>query len=697
MAESAGSIRAPRASYNDLVLAAGVVGVLAVMLVPLPTLILDFLLTLNFTVSLLTLLIALYVVKPLDFGVFPTLLLVMTLFRLSLNVASTRLILLQGHEGPSAAGEIIRTFGSFVVGGSYVVGMVVFLILVVINFVVITKGTGRIAEVVARFTLDAMPGKQMSIDADLNAGLINEAEARRRRRAIEQEADFYGAMDGASKFVRGDAIAGIFITLINLLGGFVIGVLQRGMSASGAAQTYTFLTIGDGLVSQFPALIISTAAGLVVTRAANEADLGQEFLGQLKAYPRAVGTAAVILGLMGLMPGLPTVSFLVVAALVGAIAVAGLRSKKKTEEAVQKEQAAKARVPERMEALLPIDPMALEIGYGLIPLVDADQGGDLLDRIKAIRRQFALDMGFIVPPLHIQDNLQLQAGGYAIFLKGVKVAGGELQLGKLMALDSGVVESPVKGIPTEDPTFGLPALWIDEEDKARAEMARYTVVDQATLVATHVSEVIKKHAHELVGRGDVQTLLDTLREREPKVVDGVVPDLVPLGTLQRVIQNLLQERVSVRDLQTILECLADRVSETKDPDSLSEYVRCFLGRNIVKSYAQPDGTLVVMTFDPRLEEVLAKAAEKAAPGAPLPLEPALTQRLLTGLEQAGETFMAKEGLPLFLCPSSIRLPLKRLTERILPNLNFLAYTEMPTPTKIDSLGVVRVIDASQDI
>ncbi|MBI2881380.1 MAG: flagellar biosynthesis protein FlhA [Candidatus Tectomicrobia bacterium] len=693
MAEKVGVLKGLGANYSDLFLAVGVVGILTVMLFPLPTLVLDLLLTLNITASLLTLLIALYVAKPLDFAVFPTLLLVMTLFRLSLNVASTRLILLQGHEGPGAAGEIIRSFGGFVVGGSYVVGMVVFLILVVINFVVITKGSGRIAEVAARFTLDAMPGKQMSIDADLNAGMINEAEARRRRRSIEEEADFYGAMDGASKFVRGDAIAGIVITLVNILGGFIIGVLQRGMTASSAAQTYALLTVGDGLVSQIPALIVSTAAGLVVTRAANESELGRELFGQVWAHPKAAGVAAALLALFGVMPGLPTFSFLVVATVMGGVAFLGTRSKRRSEEKVRKEQAAQARVPERMEALLPIDPLGLEIGYGLIPLVDTEQGGDLLDRIKALRRQFTLDMGFIVPPLHIQDNLQLRPGEYGVFLKGVKVASGELHPGRLLALDSGVVETPVKGTPTRDPAFGLPALWIEETDRARAEMARYTVVDHSTLVATHISEVIKSHAHELVGRGGVQGLVDSLREREPKAVEGVVPDLIPLGTLQRVLQNLLQERVSVRDLQTILECLTDRIAETKDPDALSEYVRSFLGRNLVRSYAQPDGTLMVMTFDPKLEEILAKAAEKAPAGSPLPLDPPLTQRLITSLEQAGRTFVAKGVQPVFLCASSIRLPLKRLTERVMGNLAFLAYTEVPSTAKIESLGMVRVMDA----
>ena len=693
MAKSAGPRGAPMSGQTDLFLATGVVGILVVMLFPLPTMILDLLLTLNITASLLTLLIALYVVKPLDFAVFPTVLLVMTLFRLSINVASTRLILLRGQDGPGAAGELIRAFGGFVVGGNYVVGMVVFVILVVINFVVITKGSGRIAEVVARFTLDAMPGKQMSIDADLNAGMINEAEARRRRRDIEREADFYGAMDGASKFVRGDAVAGIIITLINLIGGFVIGVLQRGMPAASAAQTYTLLTVGDGLVSQIPALVISTAAGLVVTRATTEGDLSRELFGQLWAYPKAVGMAAVVIGLFGLVPGMPSVPFLLVAAVLGWMASMGHRSKRQAEAEVEEEQEAQARVPERMEALLPIDPLALEIGYGLIPLVDAEQGGDLLDRVKSIRRQFTMDMGFIVPPLHIQDNLQLRPCEYSISLKGVKIARGDLQQGKLMALDSGVVESPVEGIPTQDPTFGLPALWIDDEEKAQAEMARYTVVDHATLVATHISEIIKTFAHELIGRGDVQNLLDSLREREPKAVDGVVPDLIPLGTLQRVLQNLLRERVSVRDLRTILECMSEKVGETKDPDQLSEFVRPFLGRGLVSSYAQPDGTLVVMTFDPGDEERFAKAAEKAPAGSPLPLEPPMTQRLLTSLEQAGETFGAKGVQPVFLCSAAIRLPLKRLTERILSSLLFLAYTEVPASTKIESLGMVRVMDA----
>ncbi|MCL5270563.1 MAG: flagellar biosynthesis protein FlhA, partial [bacterium] len=530
---------------RDALLPLAIIGIVLIMVVPVPAFLMDLLLTLSITASLLILFIGIYTIKPLDFSVFPTLLLIVTLYRLALNIGTTRLILLHGNEGTHAAGNLIESFGSFVVGGNYVVGLIIFCILIVINFVVITKGAGRIAEVSARFTLDAMPGKQMSIDADLNAGLINETEARARRKKIEQEADFYGAMDGASKFVRGDAVAGIMILVINIVGGLVIGVMQHGMDVAQAAQIYTLLTVGDGLVSQIPSLIVSTAAGLVVTRAAGEANLSQTVSHQILFQPRAMGVAAVMLVIFGLLPGMPTLPFMTLASMTGFVAWAAAQSMKRREAAEVEtrqleSQRQAAAAPEAADTLPPLDLVSLEVGYGLIGLVDADQNGDLLDRIKSLRRQFAQEWGFVVPPVHIRDNLELKASGYSILIKGCVVAGYEMKPGHLLAMaaEDGTGED-LGGTPTTEPAFNLPALWIPEAKREQAQALGYTVVDQSTIIATHLTEVLKAHSHELLTRQETQSLVDVLAKKYPKVVEGVVPEILPLGLLQKVLQNLL--------------------------------------------------------------------------------------------------------------------------------------------------------------
>jgi flagellar biosynthesis protein FlhA len=679
---------------GDLLMAISVVGVLIVMVIPLPPLLLDLLLSFSITFSLIILLVSMYTLQPLEFSVFPSLLLVVTLFRLSLNVASTRLILLHGNEGVAAAGQVIKAFGNFVVGGNYLVGLIVFLILVVINFVVITKGAGRIAEVAARFTLDAMPGKQMSIDADLNAGLITDVEARERRKRVAEEADFYGAMDGASKFVRGDAIAGLIITLINILGGLVIGIFYKGMNVSHAAQTYTLLTIGDGLVAQIPALIVSTAAGIIVTRAASETNLGNEMLGQLIGHPRALTVAAIIILLLGLLPGLPTFPFILLAGSAGVASYSIARTEQKS--GVGKDQAGGPKgsempEPEKPESLLTLDYLGLEVGYGLIPLVDMEQGGELLERIKSLRKQYALEMGFIIPPVHLKDNLQLKPGGYSILLRGIEIAKGELMLNHLLAIDPGVVEEQIDiGIPTKEPVFGLPALWIPEKDKERAQFAGYTVVDGASIIATHLSEIIKGYAHELLGRQEVQNLLDNLAQSYPKPVEELVPKLLTLGAVQRVLQNLLREGVSIRDLLSIVETLADYAPLTKDPEVLTEYVRQKLARSICHPYQSAEGTITVMTLDSKLEEQISEAIHHTEQGSYLALEPRLAQAMLIKIKEEVEKFQLKGLQPIILCSPIIRSHLRKLTERYLPKLVVLSHNEIAENLQIQSLGNIRL-------
>lgn len=676
--------------HSDYLIAVGVVAVLIIMIIPLPTFLLDILLSFNITFSLIILLVSLYMVQPLEFSVFPSLLLLVTLFRLSLNIASTRIILLYGHEGVGAAGQVINSFGNFVVGGNYVVGMVVFLILVLINFIVITKGSVRTSEVAARFTLDAIPGKQMSIDADLNAGMIDERQAQKRRRKLEQEADFYGSMDGAIRFVRGDAIAAIIITGINVLGGFFIGVFQKGMGISEAAQVYTLLTIGDGLVSQLPGLIISTSAGIVVTRASSDQNLGKDIIAQLFLHPRAFVVVSIVLAFFGTIPGLPHFAFFALAAFVGWIAYFILGEQKKSEaEKIKKiEKEKKAPVQERVESLLPLDPIELEVGYELIPLVDSSKNGELLGRIKSIRRQFALELGIIVPPIHICDNLKLKPNEYAVILKGTEVARGELMIEYFLAMNPGADAGKIEGIPTKEPTFGLPATWITENDKGKAQMEGYTVVDNTTVVTTHLKEIIKNHAHELIGRQETQLLLDNIKETHPKAVEDITPNLLSLAQIQTVFQNLLKEHVSIRDILTILDVLGKYASLTKDTDVLTEYVRQALARLISKQYQTSTGEIPVLTVDQKIEDIMSGSLQRTDFGSFVSLEPKIVNQLLHKIKVALENVPPLESQPVILSSSNIRVHLKKLTERFIPNLVCLSHNEISPSAKIKNLGVI---------
>ena len=686
----------PRLARNsDISLAGAVVGILVFMVLPLPTFLLDLLLAFSITFALVILLVAMHIQKPLELSAFPSILLLTTLFRLSLNIATTRVVLLHGHEGASAAGSIIKAFGGFVVGGNYVVGLIVFVILVVINFAVITKGAGRIAEVAARFTLDAMPGKQMSIDADLNAGYITEQEARTRREIISREAEYYGAMDGANKFVRGDAVAGIIITLVNIVGGLAIGVFQKGMPFGPAAQTYTLLTIGDGLVSQIPALIISTAAGIIVSRAGNESSLGSEITSQVFFHPRAIGMVAGVLLGFALVPGLPTLPFLGLGLLAGGLAYSLRQAKRAGEQAEQEQQALAEKAPavETLSALPPLDLLAIEVGYGLIPLVDADQNGELLERIKAIRRQMAFDLGIIIPPVHIQDNMQLGSGEYTILLKGNQIARGELMPNYCLAMNPGNAEGIVDGIATQEPTYGLPAVWIRDSAKENALSRGFTVVDTATVMTTHLSEVIRRHAHELLGRQDVQRMLDYLKQSHPKVVEDLVPNLLPLGSVVKVLQNLLREQVPIRDLLAILESLGDWAPLTKDPDALTEHVRHALARTLTKLHQGPDGSISVILLSHAVESALAEALQKGEHGRVLALDPRTANRIMNSLARQIEQCAARNVQPVVLCSAPMRPALKKLTDRFIPNLFVLSYEEILSTVEVRSLGSVELSDA----
>jgi flagellar biosynthesis protein FlhA len=675
---------------SDIGVALGIIGILLVMIVPLPTGMLDMLLAFNITLAVLILLLTLYVVKPIEFSVFPSLLLVTTLFRLSLNIASTRLILLNGHGGSLAAGKIIKSFGAFMVGGNTTVGLVVFVILVVINFVVITKGSGRIAEVAARFTLDAMPGKQMSIDADLNAGLIDEAEARARRAQIAREAEFYGAMDGASKFVRGDAIAGLVITFINIVGGLIIGVLQMGLDIKIAIQNYTLLTIGDGLVSQIPALVISTGAGILVSRAASEGSMGTEVVRQFGLHPKALMVASGVILLLGLAPGMPLIPFLLLAGTVFFLsrAAAGTREKALKEAEALPGPGPEEMGPEQVEAFLPLDILELEIGYGLIPLVDQHRSGGLLDRIRALRKQFALDMGLIVPSLHIRDNLELKPNEYAICIKGNDVAKGELLMEHCLAIDPGDVKGKIEGVRTTEPAFGLPALWIRPERKGDAQLAGYTVVDLASVLTTHLSEIVRRHGHEFLGRQEVQRLLTHLSKTHPKAVEELTPALLSLGAVQKILQNLLREQVSIRDLLTIVETLADYAPMTKDTDLLTEYVRQRLGRTLIKPYVEKGKGLRVFSMNAQAEEVLTKGLNQTEYGAYLALEPSQAQKIIDAIRRHIDRAGATLEHPVILCSSTVRRHLKKLCERFQLQVAVISHNEVPGNLEVRSIGEI---------
>ena len=681
---------------GDIMLAAGVVVILFVMLVPIPPAFIDLMLTFSISISLVVLITSMFMGSPLEFSIYPSLLLVTTMLRLSMNVASTRLILLHGDEGPSAAGHVIQAFGQFVVGGNYIVGCVIFLVLFAINKKVIVAGTTRIAEVAARFTLDAMPGKQMAIEADLNAGLINEKQATSRREAIRKEADFYGAMDGAGKFVSGDVTATIIITAINIFGGFMIGVMQKGMDWKDAAQTYTLLTIGDGLVSIIPSIIISTSAGLIVSRAAAEAKMGEEFLAQLTFHPRALRLVSGMLLLFGLVPGLPTLPFLVMSALLFFVSRLSARQQEllQTEaETKDKKPAPELETPEEVQTLLPLDALELEVGYGLIPLVDEEQNGNLLSRIRSIRRQFALDMGVVIPSLHLRDNLQLRPGQYVVLIKGNEVASAEILIDHYLAMDPGDAKHRIKGVETREPAFNLPALWVPELQKDEAMLAGYTVVDPATVIATHLTEVFKRHLHEFLGRQEVQVLLDNLAKRAPKAVEDLVPGAMTLGGVQKVLQNLVKEGVSIRDLLTVAETMADYGSSVKDPDQLTEYVRSRMGRTIVKPYLTSDGALPILNLTPKVEGAIQESVRQTDHGAYLAMEPGLAQRIIQAIQRAMDKALVSDGQPVLLTTPLVRPHLAQLLARFIPNLPVISQAEIPAEIKLQSVANIGLSNA----
>ncbi|MDA3130597.1 flagellar biosynthesis protein FlhA [Aliibacillus thermotolerans] len=673
---------------RDFSVLLGVILIVVMLIIPLPTWLLDILILLNISLALLIILVSMNTKEPLEFSIFPTLLLLVTLFRLGLNVSTTRSIL-----GKAEAGNVIDTFGNFVIGGNVVVGFVVFLILIVIQFVVIVKGAERVSEVGARFTLDAMPGKQMSIDADLNAGLISDEEAKRRREKIEQEADFYGAMDGASKFVKGDAIAGIVIVLINMIFGLAIGMMQHGMSFGDATSTYTLLTVGDGLVTQIPALLVSTATGIVVTRAASEGNLGHDVTKQLFAFPAMLYVAAGVIFLLGIFT---PIHFLPTTIIAGALFLLGFtlkRAEEKLSEETEEEVAAEEEepdmtTPENVVNLLTVDPIEFEFGYGLIPLADANQGGDLLDRVVMIRRQLALEMGMVVPVIRIRDNIQLQPNEYVIKIRGNEVARGELLLDHYMAMSPGVEDESITGIETTEPAFGLPALWIGEDMKDQAELSGYTVVDPPSVVSTHLTEVIKAHAHELLGREETKQLVDHLKESYPTLVEDVTPNPLSLGDIQKVLSNLLKENVSIRNLPVIFETLAEYGHLTKDMTLITEYVRQSLSRQITKQYAPEGETLYVATLSAQVEKTISEAVQQTEHGNYLSLPPEESQKIVEAIHQEAERLSQMGRSPIILCSPAVRMYVRQLTERVLPQVPILSYNELEPNVEVQSVGVV---------
>ncbi|WP_199710564.1 flagellar biosynthesis protein FlhA [Noviherbaspirillum cavernae] len=656
-----------------------IIMMLAMMVLPLPAFVLDIFFSFNIALSIIILLTSLYTVKPLDFMVFPTVLLVSTMLRLSLNVASTRVVLTEGHTGPDAAGKVVEAFGHFLIGGNYTVGIVVFIILTIINFMVVTKGAGRIAEVGARFALDAMPGKQMAIDADLNAGMIGEQEARRRRTEVGQEAEFYGAMDGASKYVRGDAIAGILVTIINIVGGLIVGMVQHDLAFDVAVKNYTLLAIGDGLVAQIPSLIISVAAGVIVSRVASEQDIGSQLVGQLFAKPQVLYITAAIIGGMGVIPGMPHIAFLMLAGVLagGAYALSQREQKAATQAPVPEAATAAPEVEEATwQDIVPVDTLGLEVGYRLIPQVDKSQGGELLRRIKGIRKKFAQEIGFLSPPVHIRDNLELKPSAYRITLKGVEVGSGESYVGQFLAINPGMVSGTLPGATTTDPAFGLPAVWIDGNLRDQAQVMGYTVVDAGTVIATHLNHLISTHAAELLGRQEVQQLLDHLSKETPKLVEDLVPKQISLSTLQKVLQNLLSEGVHIRDMRTIIETLAENAGHMQDPNDLTAAVRIALGRAIVQQIFPATNELSVMTLDGRLERLLMQALQSSGPDN-AGLEPGLADTLAMQTEQAARQQEQMGLTPVLLVPGPLRASLARFLRRTVPQLKVLSHAELP--------------------
>ncbi len=694
-AEQTGFIALLKSEASDIVMIVAFIGILMAMILPLHPMILDFFLALNISLAIVVLITTMYTTRPLDFSIFPSLLLVLTLFRLSLNVASTRLILLHGSEGPMAAGAIIMSFGTFVVGGNYVVGMVIFIILVLINFLVITKGAGRIAEVAARFTLDAMPGKQMAIDADLNAGMIDEIQAGERRQAIARESEFHGAMDGASKFVRGDAIAGIVITMINIVGGFVIGVVQQGMEMGEALTNYTLLTVGDGLVSQIPALLISAGAGLLVSRSGANARMGKEFARHLLSSSTPVFIGAVIIFCMGLIPGLPTFPFMTLGMVMGTFAWYFLRAdEREAEDALVKPESEEEAPgqPEDVDHLLTLDTIELEVGYGLIPLVDKQQDGTLLGRIRAIRRQFATEMGIIIPPIHIRDNLNLNPAQYRLLIKGVEAAGTELMINHYLAMDPSGGAREIDGIKTVEPAFNLPALWIPADREEEAKFAGYTVVDNSTVIATHLTEIIRANAYDLLGRQEVQHLVENLAKTSPKAVEELIPNLLSIGVVQKVLQNLLRERISIRNFLTIVETLADFAPMGKDPDLLTEYVRQRIAKGMLAPYLQENRVLQVLTLDRDLEQLLSRNVKQTEHGAYLALEPGLAGKVVKGVSREVEKLMAINTQPVLMTIPTLRRHLRKLIEPSLPTLFVVSHAEIVDDINLQAVGKVDLKD-----
>ena len=672
---------------QDIVLAMAVVAILTVLVIPIRPGILDVLLTLNISLSIVVLLGTIYLKQARDFSVFPSLLLVLTLFRLSLNVASTRLILSEAH-----AGQVIQVFGAFVTAGNIVVGIVIFSILLIIQFVVITRGATRISEVAARFTLDALPGKQMGVDADLNSGLISEDQARERRRNIEQEADFYGAMDGATKFVRGDAIAGLIITLVNIVGGLTVGMLQQGMGFTEAGLIYSTLTIGDGLVTQIPALVISTSAAMIVTRTTSETNLGVDLGNQLARFPRALGVAAVLLGAFALFPGMPTIPFMFWAAILGFVAFRVTQSQEVErlglERAKAEEQARPEQEPTRAEDLLAVDPLKIELGYGLITLADPKQGGDLLTRIQMIRQQLATKLGFVVPVVRIVDNMRLRPNEYRVRLREAEIARFELMPDHFLAMNPGLVDEEVDGVPTVEPAFGLQALWVRASDRDRAERLGYTIVEPSAVVATHLTELITNHAAELLSREDVKHLVDTVKDRAQTVVDELIPNVLTLGEVQKVLQNLLLERVTIRNLELILETMADFGPRTKDPELLTEYCRHALARQISAEYADEENVLRVITLAPALEQEILEAVRQSDTGDWIPLAPARIEEIGQAMTDALQPLVMSGHDPVLITSAQIRRYIRRLIVRVLPKAVVLSFNEIDPSVKLESEGQV---------
>jgi flagellar biosynthesis protein FlhA len=664
---------------------------LGMMVLPLPPMVLDIVFTFNIALSLIVLLVAVYTIKPLEFAIFPTVLLIATLLRLALNVASTRVIMLDGHEGTAAAGRVIEAFGDFVVGGNYAVGLVVFAILMIINFVVVTKGAGRISEVSARFTLDAMPGKQMAVDADLNAGLITQDEARERREEIANEADFYGAMDGASKFVRGDAVAGLLILFINIIGGFAVGMVQHDLSFADAAQNYILLTIGDGLVAQIPSLVLSTAAAIIVTRVSSSQDMGQQFIKQLFSHPRALIVAAGIVGVLGIVPGMPNLVFLTIAAIIGGLALLLRQQQRAAAQQAAREQETPAPDPQNADLswddVQPVDIVGLEVGYRLIPLVDRNQGGQLMSRIKGVRKKLSQELGFLIEPVHIRDNLDLAPGGYRINLMGVPLGQAEVHPDKELAINPGKVFGKLKGLETRDPAFGLEAVWIDAGQRDEAQTLGYTVVDASTVVATHLSHLLQQHAHELLGHEGAQQLLDMLAKGSPKLVETLVPKILSLGVVVKVLQNLLEEGVPIRDMRTIAETLAEAGVRSQDPDVLTAAVRVTLSRMIYQKINGMEESLPAMALDPKLEQLLLQSMQGAHEGGP-GIEPGLAEGMLKSLaEHTRQREMSGEPAVLLVSPV-LRQWLARFVRGAVQGLQVLSYNEVPDNRQVRVVSTI---------